>query len=86
MSNAEFIIRKLETTAFDSRVVARQLASGRITPKELTKHLKGLADSADNAEEITVTLADEEEDEAEAEGEATDDDAGDDGEETTDEA
>jgi hypothetical protein len=81
MSKAEFNVRKLETTSFDSRVVARQLASGRISHKDLAKHLKGLVDSADNAEEITVTLA-EDEDEAEVEGEG----AGDDAEESTDEA
>ena len=61
MSKASYNIRKLETAAFDTRVVARQIGKGRVTHAELAKHLKGLDDSSDNAEEVMVTLLDDEE-------------------------
>ena len=78
MSKAEFTSRKLETAPFDTRVIARQLSNGLISPKALAKHLKGIEDSSDNAEMITVTLADDEdEDDAETtdEGDTANDDA-----------
>ncbi len=63
MAKASYNVRKLETAAFDRRVVERQLSGGRVSHKDLTKHLKDLSDSSDNAEEITVTLEEEEEEE-----------------------
>ena len=81
MSKAEFTSRKLETAPFDTRVIARQLSSGLISPKDLAKHLKGIDDSSDNAETITVTLADDPE-ETEDDAEASEED----GDDTNDEA
>mgnify|MGYP006136774319 CR=1 FL=1 len=63
MAKATHNIRKLETAPFDKRVVARQISGGSVSYKDLSKHLSDLADSADNAEEITVTLEEEEEEE-----------------------
>ncbi len=73
MSKAAFTSRKLETAPFDTRVVARQLSSGLISHKDLAKHLKGVEDSSDNAETITVTLAEEEEEEVADDAETAED-------------
>ncbi len=64
MAKASYNVRKLETDPFDSRVIARQISAGTLSHQDLSKHLKGLDDSADNAEEITVTLEEEPEEEA----------------------
>jgi len=71
MSKAEYTLRKLETATYDTRVIARQIGDGRISHDDVAKHLKGLEDSSDNAEEITVTLADDEDEAAEEGGEET---------------
>lgn len=60
MAKATYNIRKLETAPYDKRVVARQISGGSVSYKDLSKHLSDLDDSADNAEEITVTLEEEE--------------------------
>ncbi len=75
MANSSYNVRKLETAAFDRRVVERQLAGGRVSHKELAKHLKDLSDSSDNAEEITVTLEEEEEEAADEAGEEASEEA-----------
>jgi hypothetical protein len=38
---------------FDKRVVARHLAQGLITQKQLDDHLKSLADETDNCEKLS---------------------------------
>jgi len=67
MAKATYNVRKLETAPYDKRVVARQISGGSVSYKDLSKHLSDLADSADNAEEITVTLEEEEEEVVEEE-------------------
>jgi len=76
MSKASFNLRKLETATYDTRVVERQIGSGRISRADVAKHLSKLEDSSDNAEEIMVTLADDEEETAEEAGEETAEEAG----------
>jgi hypothetical protein len=76
MAKATYTLRKLETAPYDKRVVARQISGGVVSYKDLSKHLSDLADSADNAEEITVTLEEEEEEATEeVEEEATEEPA-----------
>ena len=59
MANATFEIPKLEVPAFDTRLQRRHINQGRITSKEVEKHLKGLPDEADAGEEITVYLGED---------------------------
>ncbi|MCP4870778.1 MAG: hypothetical protein GY898_18910 [Proteobacteria bacterium] len=73
MAKPAFEVTKLECDAFDTRVVERQIVAGRVTRKDLQKHLAGLPDEADNAEEIIVGIGDEvEADEADTEAEGDD--------------
>ena len=72
MAQPAYVIKKLECDAFDSRVVQRQIASGRTTREAYKSHLDGLADSADEGETITVTLEEEEDEGAEDDAEAAD--------------
>ncbi|MBJ93807.1 MAG: hypothetical protein CMP23_04945 [Rickettsiales bacterium] len=70
MAKATYSVRKLETAPFDKRVVERHISAGSIGHKDLAKHLKELDDSADNSEEITVSLEEEEAENQEVEDNA----------------
>ncbi len=62
MAKPAFEVTKLECDAFDIRVVERQIVAGRVSRKDLEKHLADLPDEADNAEEIIVGIGEEVED------------------------
>jgi len=59
MTTASFEIPKLEVATFDLRLQARHIAQGRISPKDVAKHLKGLSDDADNGESVRVYLGED---------------------------
>ena len=59
MAKPAFVVQKLECDPFDSRVARRHIDQGRITRKDLTKHLAGLPDDADKVDEIIVSIGDE---------------------------
>jgi hypothetical protein len=59
MATASYEIPKLEVAAFDTRLQSRHIAQGRISPKDVEKHLKGLSDDADNGEFVTVYLGED---------------------------
>ena len=47
-----------ENKHFDTRTVARYVARGAISDKDLEKHLKALPDVADKGEPVTTELTD----------------------------
>lgn len=55
----DFPIKRLICDPFDNRVRERQLKRGIVTNAQLSKHIKTLPDSADNAEEFTVHLGED---------------------------
>jgi len=59
MATASFEVPKLEVATFDTRLHGRHIAQGRITAKDIEKHLKGLADDAENGESVTVYLGED---------------------------
>ncbi len=59
MAKPAYQITKLECDAFDTRVVDRHIASGRVSSKDLNGHLGKLGDEADNAEEVIVGIGEE---------------------------
>jgi len=67
MAKPAYEIKQLEPSNFDSRLVERHLGEGRLSAKELQKHLDGLDDLADKGEEFEVVLGDDPE--AESQGE-----------------
>ena len=69
MANASFEVPKLEVAAFDTRLQSRHIAQGRISPKDVEKHLKGLLDVADNGESVKVYLGEDPPTETETETE-----------------
>ncbi len=54
MATASFEVPKLEVAAFDTRLQGRHISQGRITAKDIDKHLKGLSDDTDQGELVTV--------------------------------
>lgn len=66
MAQDSFPINRLRCDAFDIRVVDRHIKAGRVTRQDLAKHLETLPDYADNADEFTVVLGEDDEEAVEA--------------------
>lgn len=55
--------KETEEKTFDTRLVERNIYKGRLSPKDYDKYIKGLDDSAENAEEIDLSEKEEAESE-----------------------
>ncbi len=58
---SDYEIKLLEPTSYDTRLIDRHIAEGRIDQNDVKKRLDSLPDLADEGEEFTVVLGEDEE-------------------------